>query len=116
MTRVPACLKFMPCSEHPRLSISARVTDTAVQLLVQDNRIGFDMKRHAPIFQIFQIFQRLQRAVDYAGAGVGLAIVNKAMARLGGRCWADSQPGQGATCHRQLPRCRSEPAINGASR
>ena len=113
MTRVPACLKFMPCSEHPRLSISARVTDTAVQLLVQDNRIGFDMKRHA---SIFQIFQRLQRAVDYADAGVGLAIVSKAMARLGGRCWADSQPGQGATCHRQLPRCRSEPAINGASR
>lgn len=113
MTRVPACLKFMPCSEHPRLSISARVTDTAVQLLVQDNRIGFDMKRHA---SIFQIFQRLQRAVDYADAGVGLAIVNKAMARLGGRCWADSQPGQGATFHRQLPRSLSEPAINGASR
>lgn len=76
------------------------MTDTAVLLSVQDNGIGFDMKLHD---RIFQIFQRLQRADDFPGTGVGLAIVAKAMERMGGRCWADSVPGQGATFHLQFP-------------
>ena len=98
---VDNALKFMARSDQPQLSIRAQVTDTAVLVSVQDKGIGFDMKLHD---RIFQIFQRLQRAEDYPGTGVGLAMVAKAMERMGGRCWADSQPGQGATFHLQLPR------------
>ena len=98
---VDNALKFMARTDQPQLSIRAQVTDTAVLVSVQDKGIGFDMKLHD---RIFQIFQRLQRAEDYPGTGVGLAMVAKAMERMGGRCWADSQPGQGATFHLQLPK------------
>ena len=97
---VDNALKFSRRAAQPQLTIRARVTDTAVLLSVQDNGIGFDMKLHD---RIFQIFQRLQRAEDYPGTGVGLAIVTKAMERMGGRCWADSAPDQGAAFHLELP-------------
>jgi len=54
--------------------------------------------------RIFEIFQRLQRAEDYPGTGVGLAIVHKAAQRMGGRVWAESQLGRGATFYLELPR------------
>ncbi len=94
-------LKFMRDSQPPRLSISAALTEKSVILAVQDNGIGFDMQ-----FQdrIFEIFQRLQRAEDYPGTGIGLAIVRKAMQRMGGRVWAESAPGQGATFYVEMPR------------
>ena len=69
-------------------------------LSVSDNGVGFDMKFHD---RIFAIFQRLHRAEDYPGTGVGLAIVRMAMERLGGRVWAESAPGQGATFTIELP-------------
>jgi len=49
---------------------------------VCDNGVGFDMKYHD---LIFEIFQRLHSDEDYAGTGVGLAIIRKAMERIGGR-------------------------------
>jgi signal transduction histidine kinase len=83
------------------LSISATLTEKTVILAIKDNGIGFDMQ-----FQdrIFEIFQRLQRAEDYPGTGVGLAIVRKAMQRMGGQVWATSAPSQGATFYLELPR------------
>jgi signal transduction histidine kinase len=59
------------------------------------------MKYH---HRIFDIFQRLNRSEDYPGTGVGLAIVRKSMERMGGRAWADSQPGEGATFYLEIPK------------
>jgi PAS domain S-box-containing protein len=94
-------LKFSRDSRPPTLAISATPTGKTVTLAIQDNGIGFDMQFHD---RIFDIFQRLQRAEDYPGTGVGLAIVRKAMQRMGGRVWAASAPGQGATFYLELPR------------
>ena len=94
-------LKFSRDSHPPTLSISATLTEKSVTLAIQDNGVGFDMQFHD---RIFDIFQRLQRAEDYPGTGVGLAIVRKAMQRMGGRVWAESVPGQGATFYLELPR------------
>lgn len=94
-------LKFSRESHPPTISISGVLKGKTVILAVKDNGIGFDMQ-----FQdrIFEIFQRLQRSEDYPGTGVGLAIVRKAMQRMGGRVWAKSEPGRGATFYLELPR------------
>ena len=49
------------------------------------------------------MFQRLQRSEDYAGTGVGLALVRKAMQRMGGRVYAESTPGQGSVFRLEFP-------------
>ncbi len=94
-------LKFTRDSQPPILTIHGTAAAKSVILEFQDNGIGFDMQFHD---RIFNIFQRLQRAEDYPGTGVGLAIVYKAMQRMGGRVWAESTPGQGATFFLELPR------------
>jgi PAS domain S-box-containing protein len=98
---VENALKFTRGSHPPSLSISGVAGKESITLIVKDNGIGFDMHFKD---RIFEIFQRLQRAEDYPGTGVGLAIVYKAMQRMGGRVWAESTPGQGATFYLELPR------------
>jgi PAS domain S-box-containing protein len=93
-------IKFSQGSPQPRVEIGARCDDGRRILWVRDNGVGFDMKYHD---RIFGIFQRLQRAEDYTGTGVGLALVAKAVHRMGGRVWAESAPGQGATFFLEFP-------------
>ncbi|WP_295407142.1 ATP-binding protein [uncultured Thiocystis sp.] len=94
-------IKFSRDAQPPLIEITARATEHSTILAIKDNGIGFDLQFHD---RIFEIFQRLQRAEDYAGTGVGLAIVRKAVQRMGGRLWAESAPGQGATFFLELPR------------
>lgn len=70
-----------------------------MRLAVRDNGIGFDMKYQD---RIFELFQRLQRSEDYPGTGIGLALVRKAVERMGGRVWAESAPGAGAAFYVEL--------------
>ena len=92
-------LKFSRDAQPPTIEIGARGAGGRVILWVRDNGIGFDMRFHE---RIFDIFSRLQRAEDYTGTGVGLALVRKAMQRMGGRVWAESAPGQGSTFFLEL--------------
>ena len=86
-------IKFSRATHPPEVEIGARTEGARRILWVRDNGVGFDMKYHD---RIFGIFQRLQRAEDYQGTGLGLALVAKAVQRMGGRVWAESRPGQGA--------------------
>ncbi|HQC73588.1 MAG TPA: ATP-binding protein, partial [Candidatus Competibacteraceae bacterium] len=94
-------LKFSASQRPPRIEIRAWSEGERVMLSLSDNGIGFDMRFHD---RLFEIFQRLQRAEDYPGTGIGLAIVRKAMQRMGGRVWAESSPGTGATFFLEWPR------------
>lgn len=94
-------LKFSRNRQPPRLEIAATEGPESTILKIKDNGIGFDMQFRD---RIFEIFQRLQRAEDYPGTGVGLAIVRKAMQRMGGRVWAEGTPGEGAAFYLELPR------------
>jgi len=93
-------LKFTRDTAQPAIEISARDSGAMCILSVKDNGLGFDMKYHD---RIFEIFQRLHRSEDFPGTGVGLAIVRKAMQRMGGRAWAESEPGKGATFYLEIP-------------
>lgn len=93
-------LKFSRDASPPVVEIGGREEDGKAILWVRDNGIGFDMKFHD---RIFEIFQRLQRIEDYPGTGIGLALVRKAMQRMGGRAWAESAPGEGATFFLEIP-------------
>ena len=94
-------LKFSRDAHSPVIEIGGRDENDSCILWVRDNGIGFDMKFHD---RIFDIFQRLQRIEDFPGTGIGLALVRKAMQRMGGRVWAQSAPGQGATFYLALPK------------
>ncbi|MEZ5663835.1 MAG: PAS domain-containing protein [Burkholderiaceae bacterium] len=93
-------LKFTPADRPPHIRITARREDRAIHMQVSDNGMGFDMKYHD---QIFGMFQRLHRQDQIAGTGIGLAMVHKAVERMGGQIRADSSPGQGAVFHVMLP-------------
>ncbi len=94
-------LKFTHETSEPQIEIGGRETEKSCILWVRDNGIGFDMKYHN---RIFKIFERLHRQEDYPGTGVGLAIVHKALERIGGRTWAESKQGEGATFYLEIPR------------
>ncbi len=92
--------KYTDKSEQPRIEISGEIAGTETIFSIRDNGVGFDMRYYD---KLFNVFQRLHSETEYAGTGVGLAIVQRVIARHGGRVWAKAEPGKGATFSFALP-------------
>jgi signal transduction histidine kinase len=86
--------KFTSKRADARILFGAREIDGVQTFYVEDNGAGFDPER---AHKLFGPFQRLHTSAEFEGTGVGLATVQRVIRRHGGRIWAQSKPGQGAT-------------------
>lgn len=89
---VSNALKFAAPGVSPVVRLRAEETAGVVRVWVEDNGIGIDPRHHA---QIFGLFIRLHGG-KYPGTGVGLAIVQQGLERMGGRAGVESVAGQGS--------------------
>lgn len=94
-------VKFVAPGVTPQVRIRTEPRDATVRIWFEDNGTGIDA---AGQHKLFQMFQRLHPTADYEGTGIGLAIVRKAIERIGGEAGVESEPGKGSRFWLQLPR------------
>lgn len=86
--------KFTSKVEHAQIEVGIQDDTEEPTYFVRDNGAGFNM---AYADKLFGPFQRLHRMNEYPGTGIGLATVQRIIRRHGGRIWAESSIGKGAT-------------------
>jgi light-regulated signal transduction histidine kinase (bacteriophytochrome) len=87
--------KFTSKTKDPVIEFGFLKNDDAkTTYFVRDNGAGFN---EAYADKLFLPFQRLHSIAEYAGTGIGLASVLRVIKKHGGRIWAESKPGAGAT-------------------
>jgi len=93
-------MKYRREGVTPRIDICGDIEDDWAVIRVTDNGLGIPPEHQD---KVFNIFQRLHSRDAYTGTGVGLAIVKKAAALMGGGAGVDSVPGEGSVFWVKLP-------------
>jgi signal transduction histidine kinase len=88
-------IKFTSRRMYARIEIDAEPgPGDEVIVRIRDDGVGFDPQYKD---KLFKVFQRLHKDSEFAGTGIGLATVRRVIERHGGRVWAESRPGHGAS-------------------
>ncbi|HXU28479.1 MAG TPA: PAS domain-containing protein, partial [Bacteroidia bacterium] len=75
-------IKYSSKVKLPLVEINSEKIDNEIIYCVKDNGAGFDMRY---VNKLFGVFQRLHTMDEFEGTGVGLAIVQRIMAKHGGK-------------------------------
>jgi len=97
---VSNAVKYTRKQENAVIRISTYDENQEHIFTISDNGAGFDMKYAQ---KLFGVFQRLHSAAEFEGTGIGLANVKRIVSKHGGRIWAESEPGKGASFHFSIP-------------
>jgi two-component system, OmpR family, sensor histidine kinase KdpD len=91
-------LKYSPANERVRLQVSGTASEVHIRVIDHGRGLApYETER------IFEAFQRGPETAGVRGAGLGLAIARGFAEANGGRVWAESRRGQGATFVLALP-------------
>jgi PAS domain S-box-containing protein len=93
-------VKFVAPGVQPRIRVHTELSAGNVRLWIADNGIGIDPQYQS---RLFQVFERLHDRQQYEGTGIGLAIVRKAVDKMGGRCGVESDGCHGSRFWIELP-------------
>jgi signal transduction histidine kinase len=92
--------KFTKDKKPATIRMSAVAADGQVEIVCEDNGVGFDLN-HAS--KLFQVFQRMHTSAEFPGNGIGLAMVKKVADMHEGGVWIESVPEQGTKAHLRFP-------------
>jgi PAS domain S-box-containing protein len=93
-------IKFSRLRTDPWIEVGGSLRGDQIVYYVKDNGVGFDEKFSA---KLFGVFERLHTQEEFAGTGVGLALVHRILFRHAGTVWAESKLNEGATFYFALP-------------
>lgn len=97
---VSNAIKYSSKKEQPQVEIGSIKRDGLVEYYVKDNGAGFNMDYYD---KLFKVFQRLHGVSEFAGTGVGLAIVHRIITKHDGSVRAEAKEEEGATFYFSLP-------------
>ena len=86
-------VKFLPADRKPVVTVRSEQSAGLVRIWIADNGIGIPPQHRA---KLFGMFQRLPADLQYEGTGIGLAIVRKAVDRMGGTLGMESNEPMGS--------------------
>jgi PAS domain S-box-containing protein len=96
---VSNAFKYRAPDRTPKLSIQAIRKEKSVLIMVKDNGQGIDLKKHqADLFKLRKVFHKHPDA-----KGFGLFLTKTQVDAMGGKIWAESQPGEGTAFFVELP-------------
>jgi signal transduction histidine kinase len=93
-------VKFVKPGVHPVIRVRTEVNCKLVRIWIEDNGVGIDPEQHE---RIFKMFERLNPKAGYDGTGIGLAIVRKAVEKMGGNVGLKSDGECGSQFWIELP-------------
>ena len=98
-------VRHMGNGPEPMIKIQVRNEQTSIITSISDNGIGIPAEH---LGKIFDRFFRVPTSDGKTGTGLGLSIAKKIMDSHGGRIWAESKDGRGATFAFALPKSKRE--------